>query len=146
MRSFKSKSLRRVTSFCVADSSGRSRLRLSCVGRSVKSFNRRAVTGAPIGRTGLLKLGRSADSPSPRPIFFLFPNNGDLILCVHETRNLSTVQPPVWLKARFHLNNDRPIWVDLKSNAAVWVGVGHYLLFDQKTCLRLSGVIFGISK
>jgi hypothetical protein len=71
------------------------------------------------------KLGRSAGSPSVVTFLFSFPdiyvNNGDLIYVHTKVGTSASYKHPSGRAHVFYLNNDRPIWADLKSTAIVWV-------------------------
>src|SRR6478735_1253877 len=71
------------------------------------------------------KLGRSAGSPSVVTFLFSFPdvyvNNGDLIYVHTRVGTSASYNHPFGRVHVFFLNNDRPIWTDLKSTAVVWV-------------------------
>jgi hypothetical protein len=105
---------------------------LSIEDRGDYDCERVALKAVENGSVSGWKLGRSAGSPSVVTFLFSFPdvyvNNGDLIYVHTRVGTSASYYHPFGRVHVFFLNNDRPVWVDLKSTAAVGVK-------EQNTCI-----------
>ena len=96
---------------------------LSVEDRGDYACERVALKAVENGNISGWKLGRSAGSPSVVTYLFSFPdvyvNNGDLIYVHTKVGTSASDKDPSGRAHVFYLNNDRPIWADLKSAAIV---------------------------